>query len=232
MFSFHASVPQAFAKAAVVISVAARHETNPDLNPSLALAIRRARAINMPKSNIENAVNKFSQKGSGDAWEEVLYEGSGPCGSAVMIEVLTDNRKRIAPQLRSIFTKHDGSLGTSGSVGWMFERTGVIVSSGEAAVLDAATEAAIDAGADDVEELEEERLLVYCPPGSLALVREAIEGVHPDAVEGVEAASLEYIASTTVHLEDEASMETFAHMLEALEENDDVQQVYHNVEGL
>ena len=228
---------QAFAKMSLAISVAARHESDPDKNPALALAIRRARAINMPKSNIENAVSKFSQKGSGDAWEEVLYEGSGPAGSAVIIEVLTDNRKRIAPQLRSIFSKHEGNLGTSGSVGWLFERTGVVVCHGATAVLESAMEAAIDAGASEVEELEthEEQekggILVYCPPSSLPAVREAVERNHPEPEDGVEA-SLEYVASSTVALEDEAARETFSRMLEAFEDNDDVQQVYHNVEGL
>jgi len=93
---------QAFAKMSLAISVAARSEADPASNPALALAIKKAKSVNMPKSNIENAINKFSNKGDGDAYEEVLYEGTGINGTAVMIEALTDNRKRTAPQLRSV----------------------------------------------------------------------------------------------------------------------------------
>ena len=185
----------------------------------------------MPKSNIENAVNKFSQKGSGDAYEEILYEGSGVAGSAVLIEVLTDNRKRIAPQLRSIFSKHGGALGTSGALAWMFERKGVIMCQGKE-YIESATEAAIEAGAEDIEEIEtDERLLVYCSVSDLSTVREAVESVVADPEECVES-SLDYIATTQVTLDDDESRGTFVTMLEALEDNDDVQNVYHNVENL
>src|SRR5438105_6890342 len=142
---------QAFTRAARDIMLAARQGGgNPEANFRLRMAIEKARAVGMPKDNIQRAVERASGSGDGAALEEILYEGYGPGGVSVMVEAATDNRNRTAPEVRSAFSKHGGSIGTPGSVAYQFTQRGVIViaaSDPEAAAMDA-----IDVGAEDVEE--------------------------------------------------------------------------------
>lgn len=177
----------------------------------------------MPKDNIERAIARGSgASGDGAAYETVTYEGYGPAGVAVYVEAVTDNRNRTAADVRSIFTKSDGSLGETGSVAWLFERHGVILVSGTADE-DELTLAAADGGADDVER-EGDSWRVTSAPEVLASVRAAIEGAGFE----VESGDLTMVPKTTIELGDEADAKKVLRLMDALEENDDVQDVYAN----
>jgi YebC/PmpR family DNA-binding regulatory protein len=152
----------------------------------------------------------------------VTYEGYGPNGVAVLVEALTDNRNRTAAEVRHIFAKNDGNLGTSGAVGWLFERKGVILVPDSADEEDVMLVAA-DAGAEDIQH-EESSYEVICAPDDLTAVRAALE----DAGIDVESAELTMLPKTTVRIEDESAARKLLHLMDALEENDDVQDVYAN----
>jgi YebC/PmpR family DNA-binding regulatory protein len=210
---------QLFSKLTRAIIVASR-DGGPDPAGNLALqnAIEKAREASMPKENIERAI----ARGSGVAYEAVTYEGYGPAGVAVYVEAVTDNRNRTAADVRSIFTKSDGSLGESGSVAWLFERRGVVLVSDDADE-DELLLAAADGGADDVER-EGDSWRVTSAPEALAAVREAITA----AGFTVESADLTLVPKTTVELADESAARKLIRLMDALEENDDVQDVYAN----
>jgi YebC/PmpR family DNA-binding regulatory protein len=177
----------------------------------------------MPKDNIERAIARGAGTSSdGDAYEHITYEGYGPSGVALFVEALTDNRNRTASDVRHIFTKNDGSLGEAGSVAWLFERKGVILVP-DSADEDELTLAAADGGAEDVVR-EGSSFEVISAPDELQAVREALEG----AGIGYESADLTMLPKTTVPIEDEAAAKKLLRLMDALEENDDVQDVYAN----
>ncbi|MEX0673968.1 MAG: YebC/PmpR family DNA-binding transcriptional regulator [Gaiellaceae bacterium] len=216
---------QEFTKLTRAIIVAVR-EGGPDPASNLALqnAIEKARHASMPKDNIERAIARASGEGAdAAAYEAVTYEGYGPGGVAVYVEALTDNRNRTASDVRHFFSKHDGNLGESGSVAWLFERKGVVLVPADGVDEDELTLAAADAGAEDVE-LEESTYRVTCAPEQLAAVREALES----AGFPVEDAQPTMLPKTTVAVDDEATARKIVRLLDALEENDDVQGVYAN----
>jgi YebC/PmpR family DNA-binding regulatory protein len=214
-----------FSKLSRAIIVAAK-EGGPDPSGNLALqnAIEKARSYSMPKDNIERAIARGSGADSdAHTFETVVYEGYGPSGVAVIVEALTDNRNRTASDVRHAFDKHDGNLGTSGAVAWLFERRGLVVVPAEGVDEDELTLAAAEGGADDVS-LDGSVFEVVSAPEALTSVREAIEA----AGFSVESAELTMVPKTTVEVDDESSAKKIVRLMEQLEDNDDVQDVYAN----
>jgi YebC/PmpR family DNA-binding regulatory protein len=214
-----------FSKLARAIIVAAK-EGGPDPSGNLALAnaIEKAKSYSMPKDNIERAIARGAgTDADASAFETVVYEGYGPGGVAVIVEALTDNRNRTASDVRHLFSKHDGNLGGSGAVAWLFERRGVVMVEADAVDEDELTLAAAEGGADDVQ-LDGSSYQVLAAPESLVAVREAIEG----AGIAVEGADITMVPKTTVAVEDEAAAKKLLKLIDALEDNDDVQDVYAN----
>jgi YebC/PmpR family DNA-binding regulatory protein len=214
-----------FSKLSRAIIVATR-EGGPDPAANLGLqnAIEKARSYSMPKDTIERAIAKGSgADAESAAFETVVYEGYGPEGVAVLVETLTDNRNRTASEVRHLFSKHGGNLGTTGAVAWQFERKGVVVVSADGVDEEELLLVAADAGADDVEQ-DGSSFQVSSPPSELVAVREALEagGFH------VESAELAMIPSTTVAIEDEGTARRLLRLVEGLEDFDDVQDVYAN----
>jgi YebC/PmpR family DNA-binding regulatory protein len=214
-----------FSKLSRAIIVAAREGgADPDGNIALANAIEKARANSMPKDNIERAIARGSGADTdGEAYETVLYEGYGPSGVAILVEALTDNRNRTAADVRHIFAKQDGNLGATGAVAWLFERKGVVLVDAARYDEDEVMLAAADGGAEDVEP-DESSLRITTAPEDLHAVREALEGagIQPDA------ADLTMLPKTTVEIEDEATARKVLRLMDALDDNDDVQDVYAN----
>lgn len=213
-----------FGKLSRAVTVAAREGGgDPDMNPALALAIQKAKDANMPHDNIQRAVDKGTGAGSdAETYERITYEGYGPGGVAVLVEVLTDNRNRTASDVRYIFSKNGGKLGTSGSVAYLFERKGVILVPKDSADEDELMEVALEAGAEDVQ-LDEAHYRVVTSPGEFMTVRGELE-----------AASIEYESSeislepqNTIQLDANTARQTLR-LIDSLEENDDVQEVYAN----
>jgi YebC/PmpR family DNA-binding regulatory protein len=187
-------------------------------------AIEKARSYSMPKDNIERAIARGSGADSdAHTFETVVYEGYGPSGVAVIVEALTDNRNRTASDVRHAFDKHDGNLGTSGAVAWLFERRGLVVVPAEGVDEDELTLAAAEGGADDVS-LDGSVFEVVSAPEALTSVREAIQ----TAGFSVESAELTMVPKTTVEVDDESSAKKIVRLMEQLEDNDDVQDVYAN----
>jgi YebC/PmpR family DNA-binding regulatory protein len=213
-----------FSKLAREITVAAKQGLpDPDMNPRLRLAIQNARAENMPKDNIERALKK-AEGGDAEAYEEIRYEGYGPGGVAVIVEALTDNRNRTAGAVRSIFSKNGGSLGETGSVAFMFDHVGEIVYPAGSIDAEEMLEAAIEAGADDVQS-DDDRHLVTCTFESLGDVSKALEERLGEA-DSVKAA---WRPQTTTPVDEEKAA-TLVKLVGALEDDDDVQNVYANFE--
>jgi YebC/PmpR family DNA-binding regulatory protein len=214
-----------FSKLSRAIIVATK-EGGPDPGGNLALqnAIEKARSYSMPKDNIERAIARGSgTESDGQSFETVVYEGYGPGGVAVIVEALTDNRNRTASEVRHAFDKNDGNLGTSGAVAWLFERRGVVLVSASGADEDELTLAAAEGGADDVS-LDGSTYEVVSAPEALTAVREAIEG----AGFAVDSAELTMRPKTTVEVADESAAKKILRLIDQLEENDDVQDVYAN----
>jgi YebC/PmpR family DNA-binding regulatory protein len=197
---------------------------DPASNPRLRAAVIAARDANMTKDTVDRAIKRGSGQEGGEAYEEVRYEGYAPNGVAVIIEALTDNRNRTASDVRSIFTKHGGALGETNSVGFMFSRVGEIIYPLEAASADAMFEAALDAGADNVETTGEIHEILTSVE-NFAAVREALEKKFKTARSG----KLVFRAQTTVPLGEEPA-KAVLEFLDALDDNDDVQTVYANYE--
>ena len=197
---------------------------DPAANPRLRAAVLAARQANMPKDTVERAIKRGAGGEGGEAYEEVRYEGYGPAGIAVIVEALTDNRNRTASEVRAAFTKAGGALGETGSVGFMFDHIGEIVYPASAASGDDMLEAAIEAGAADVES-DEERHTVYAAPEDFNSVRDALEERFGPA----DSARLGWRPKTTTAIDDETAAGLFK-MLETLEDSDDVQNVYANFE--
>jgi YebC/PmpR family DNA-binding regulatory protein len=213
-----------FSKLSRAIIVAAK-EGGPDPANNLALqnAIEKARSYSMPKDNIERAIARGSgQDADAATFETIVYEGYAAGGVAVIAEALTDNRNRTAADVRHIFAKHDGNLGEAGSVGRLFERRGVVVVDGGADE-DELTLVAAEGGADDVQR-DGSTWEVTAAPEHLTAVREAVES----AGFAVENAELALIPKTTIEVDDESQAKKVLRLIDALEENDDVQEVYAN----
>jgi len=216
---------QAFTKLGREITVAAREGgPDPDGNARLRQAIQRAREASMPTDTMERAIKRASGNAEGAALEEVGYEGYGPGGAAVLVAALTDNRNRAVAEIRSAFTRAGGSLGESGCVAWLFEQRGVIAIEDGGRDPDELGLQAIDAGAEDVR-VEDGIIEVLTLPVDLETVRTALEG------QGVKVASAEtaLVPKTTIPLDDRNAVATLR-LMERLEELDDVQRVYTNLE--
>jgi YebC/PmpR family DNA-binding regulatory protein len=214
-----------FTKVAREIAVAARAGGgDPDANYRLRLAIDKARSINMPADNIKRSIEKATGGGEAEQFEEIVYEGYGPGGVAVLVEAATDNRNRTAAEVRSIFTKTGGQLAGSGAVAWQFEVRGLITVPREGIDPDEVALAAIDAGAADVD-TESDPIEIYTEPAELYTVRKALE----DAAIKVEDAESAMIAKQTVSL-DADHVRKALRLVELLEDLDDVQRVTTNVD--
>jgi YebC/PmpR family DNA-binding regulatory protein len=214
-----------FSKLSRAIIVAAR-EGGPDPAANLALqnAVEKARSYSMPKDNIERAIAKGSgADADGSSFETVVYEGYGPEGVAVLVEALTDNRNRTASEVRHVFTKNGGNLGATGAVAWQFERRGVLLVTADGVDEDDVVAAAADAGADDVE-LDGSTYQVSCAPEALRSVREALE----HAGLSIESAGLSMVPKSTVVIAEESTAKRVVRLIDGLEEQDDVQDVYSN----
>ncbi|CAA6606286.1 conserved hypothetical protein [Rhodospirillaceae bacterium LM-1] len=197
---------------------------DPAANPRLRAAIQEARANNMPRDTIERAIKRGQGGDDGANYEEVRYEGYGPGGVAVIVEALTDNRNRTASDIRSAFSKNGGNLGETNSVSFQFDRVGAIHFPAKAASADAMFEAALEAGADNVESGEEGHD-VTCAMDDLGMVREALEAKFGTP----ESARLEWRPKVTTPIDGEAA-ETLLKLLEVLDDHDDVQRVASNFE--
>jgi YebC/PmpR family DNA-binding regulatory protein len=195
-----------------------------DKNPSLRGAVQAARAANMPKDNIERAIKRAAGGEDGTNFEEIRYEGYGPGGIAIIVEALTDNRNRTASEVRSAFSKHGGSLGETNSVSFMFDRVGAIAYPDDVASADEVFEAAVEAGASDVESLDDGYEII-CDPDDFSSVRDNLSERFGDPRE----ANLTWRPQTTVAA-DEDQAQGLLKLLEALDESDDVQRVSANFE--
>ena len=213
-----------FGKLAREITVSAKLGTpDPAMNPRLRAAVIAARAENMPKDNIERAIKKASG-GDGEHYEEVRYEGYGPGGVAVIVEVLTDNRNRTAGEVRATFTKSGGNLAETGAVSFMFDHVGVIEYDAKVASGEAMFEAALEAGADDVVSSEDGHE-IYAAPDHFGSVAKALEAKFGEPRK----AALTWRPQNTVAVDDEQG-EKLLRLIENLNEHDDVQNVYANFE--
>ncbi|MFN3532251.1 MAG: YebC/PmpR family DNA-binding transcriptional regulator [Candidatus Brocadia sp.] len=212
-----------FSKIARMITVAARRGGgDPDMNPKLQLAISKARAVNMPKENIERAIQKGIGGGEASELFECLYEGYGPHGIALMVEILTDNKNRTAPEIRKIFERFGGNLGESGCVSWMFEKKGLIIVNSNNLNEDELMMLVLDAGADDLQKVGDV-FQVICPQTNLDTVKKAIESKNIR----IESAEVSWIPKSNIDLDDAAGRKVLG-LMEALEDHDDVQNVYSN----
>jgi YebC/PmpR family DNA-binding regulatory protein len=214
-----------FSKLSRAIIVAAK-EGGPDPSGNLALAnaIEKARSYSMPKDNIERAIARGSgADADAQAFETVVYEGYGPSGVAVIVEALTDNRNRTASDVRHVFSKNDGNLGGSGAVAWLFERRGIVLVDAEGVDEDELTLAAAEGGADDVTR-DGTSFVVTSAPEYLVTVREAIEAAGMP----VASAELSMVPKTTIEVAEAGAAKKILRLMDALEENDDVQDVYAN----
>ncbi len=213
-----------FTKVAREIAVAARAGGgDPDANFRLRLAMDKARGVNMPMDNIKRAIERATGSGEGEQFEEIVYEGYGPGGVAVLVEAATDNKNRTAADVRSIFTKAGGSLAGAGAVAWQFEPRGLIAVQPEGRDPDEVALAAIDAGADDVDVSDPERVEVYTSPADLERVRKALDS----AGIAVESAENAMIAKAHVELDANRARQNLR-LIEQLEDLDDVQRVTAN----
>jgi YebC/PmpR family DNA-binding regulatory protein len=214
-----------FSKLSRAIIVAAKDGGgDPSGNLALQNAIEKAKSYSMPKDNIDRAIAKGTgADADAAAFETIVYEGYGPSGVAVIVEALTDNRNRTAGEVRHTFAKNDGNLGTAGAVAWLFERRGIVLVDAEGADEDELTLAAAEGGADDVE-LDGTTFSVSCDAQNLAAVRAAVE----EAGFTVDSAELTMVPKTTVEVGDENEAKKILRLIDQLEDNDDVQEVYAN----
>ncbi|AAS12004.1 MULTISPECIES: YebC/PmpR family DNA-binding transcriptional regulator [Treponema] len=216
---------QLFTKFIKEISIAAKMGGgDPATNPRLRTAVLKARAANMPKDNIERAIKKGTGELGAVNYEELLYEGYGPGGVAVLVEVLTDNKNRTAASVRNIFTKSGGNLGATGSVAYMFNRKGVIEYDAEVVSEEAIMEAALEAGAEDIA-TEDGVITVTTDPNDFASVLEALQEKGFESV----SAAVSMVPDTYVALDADTTQKALK-MIDKLEEDDDVQTVSSNIE--
>jgi len=215
----------AFSKIAKEITVAAKMGGGDiNFNPRLRVAVDKAKGINMPKDKIDNAIKKGTGELEGVSYEEVTYEGFGPGGIALLVACLTDNKNRSASEIRSLFGKNGGNMGSAGGVAWMFEKKGLIVVASSATTEDTLMETALNAGAEDMGAVGE-TFQVTTAPSDLWVVREAIEkaGIK------IESANLTMVPKNMTAV-DAGTGRTVVKLIEALEDHDDVQNVYTNAD--
>lgn len=207
------------------ITVAARTGgLDPEFNPELKVAIDKAKSENMPNDNIERALKKAAGDQAAADFEEILYEGYGPSGVAVMVTALTDNRNRTAPDVRHAFDKNGGNLGTTGCVSFMFDKLGtIIIEKSDKVLEDELTLQAIDLGADDIEVLDDAYEITTSPENFLA-VKNGLE----EAGFEIAAGEIGYLPQNYVDLEDEEDIKKMTKLIDMLEDHDDVQEVFHN----
>jgi len=214
---------KAFTKLIKEITIAAREGGgDPAGNPRLRLLIDKAKEINMPQENTMRAIKKGTGELPGTTYEEIVYEGYGPNGIAVIVDILTDNRNRVVSELRHIFTSKGGNLGASGSVSWMFEKLGVVRATGKTTE-DELLEALIDYDIKDIKQ-DENFFSVFCDPHALEDVRQKMQklGLHIDS------AQLEWVPKNTTNLPDNQAEKAYD-FLSALQDHDDVNNVYTNL---
>ena len=196
---------------------------NPAENSKLKDAIAKAKAANVPNDNIERIIKKAAGETGGNDYEELIYEGYGPCGVAVVVETLTDNRNRTAGEMRHYFDKCGGNLGQSGSVMFMFDRKGIIAIEGEGHDEDEVMEAALEAGAEDFN-FDGDVFEITTAPNDLGTVRDALEEKGYSFL----SAEVQYIPQTMTAIDDEEMSVKMEKLIDMLEENDDVQSIWHN----
>ncbi|MBL7188373.1 MAG: YebC/PmpR family DNA-binding transcriptional regulator [Phycisphaerae bacterium] len=215
---------KAWSKIARMLIVAAKQGGgDPAANLTLRYAIDKAKAANMPKDTIEKAIKKGTGDLGGASFEEVLYEGYGTNGVAIMIEALTDNRSRTGPEIKRIFEKHGGSLGTSGCVNWMFSKKGLITVNMEGADEEQLMEIALNAGADDMEAAGEV-FEITCDPSAYEQLKQTLQ--EKEIV--TEVAEISMVPQTTIDIGDEQKAKRIISLMEAFDDHDDVQNVYAN----
>jgi YebC/PmpR family DNA-binding regulatory protein len=215
-----------FAKLSREVAVAARlGGGDPDMNPRLRMVLLKCRAASMPKDNIDRAIQKATGSGAEANFEELVYEIYAPGGVAILANITTDNRNRAAGEIRSIVTKAGGSIAVQGAVSRLFQKRGQIIIARDAAEEEAVMEIALEAGAEDFK-TEDQGYEILTAPAQFEAVHKAIE------VQGIrcEAAEVTALADLTVPLNDEPTIKAVTRLLEALEDHDDVQQVYSNAE--
>lgn len=215
-----------FTKIAREMTVAVKEGgADPSTNSKLRDCIAKAKAANLPNDNIDRCIKKAAGGESKDEYEDLVYEGYGPCGVAVIVETLTDNRNRTAGDLRHYFDKFGGNMGQTGCVSFMFTRRGVVVvENGENNLVeDAVLEDCIEVGGEDME-LTEDIAQIFCGTGDVGSVREGLEAKGYTVL----SAQPEYLPSTETEIEDPALVNKMSRLLEMLEDNDDVQNVWHN----
>ncbi|UTW50629.1 YebC/PmpR family DNA-binding transcriptional regulator [bacterium SCSIO 12827] len=212
-----------FAKLGREVTVAARQGPDPNFNAALRLAVANAKALNMPNDVINRAIQK-AQGSDAENYEEIRYEGYGPGGVAVIVEALSDNRNRTASEVRTAFSKNGGNLGETGSVAFMFDRVGQITYPADVAGAEAMFEGALEAGAEDVES-DDENHTITCQPDDFAAVRDALEERFGEPEE----ARLAWKPQNSISV-DEGTAQTLLKLIDALEDNDDVQRVAANFE--
>lgn len=208
-----------FTKIGNQIAIAARSGADPSMNPALAMAIDKAKAANMPLNNIERAIARVSDKSAAQL-QEVMYEGYGPGGVAILVECATDNLNRTYPEVKNAFNKHGGSIAEKGAVAFQFTRRGVIVAQGAGEDL---LMAAIDAGAEDVQE-EDGEMIIFTAQGDLAKVRDALKAADITVTQ----AELSYEPNSTIEVTDEATQGKIMRLMDALDELDDVSNTFTN----
>ena len=212
-----------FTKIAREIIVAVKNGgPDPENNSRLKDVIAKARSNNMPNDNIQRTIKKAAGSGDTDSYESITYEGYGPNGVAVIVEALTDNHNRTAADVRHAFDKFGGNMGTTGCVSFMFDNKGVIIIENEDIDEDEITMDALEAGAEDIE-IDEDAIEITTAPEDFGAVREALEAKYT-----ISDAQVSMVPQTMTELTDPDSIKNMGRMLEMLEDNDDVQDVYHN----
>ena len=209
-----------FTKLGNEIALAAREGADPEMNFRLRLAVQKAKQANMPAANIDRPIARGAGTAGGAALEELVYEGYGPAGVAVMVEALTDNRNRTASDVKSTFSKYGGNLGSTGSVSYMFDKKGIILCK-TSADKDEMSLVAIEAGAADIDD-SGDQLVVYTAPKDLEAVKEAL------GEENVDSADVELVPNQTVHVEDEGKARSIMKLIGFLDDLDDVSSVTAN----
>ena len=211
----------------MIVAVKEGGSGDPANNSRLAAVVSKAKAANMPNDNIKRAIEKGLGAGSGDSYEAVTYEGYGPQGVAVIVEAMTDNRNRTASEVRHAFDKYGGNLGAVGSVAWSFDRKGVIIVDNEEQEIDEdkMIEDALESGADDVS-AEEQVFEIYTPSETVAEATDALEKLGYKFL----SAQSEMVPQNYIALTAEGDIKNMEKMIEILEDNDDVQNVWHNYE--
>ncbi len=209
----------------IIVAVKTGGSGDPANNSRLATVIAKAKAANMPNDNIKRTIEKALGAGNTDSYESVTYEGYGPGGVAVIVEALTDNRNRTAPEVRHIFDKYGGNLGATGCVSWSFDQKGVIIIEREDLDEETVMMDALEAGAGDME-AEEECFTIYTDPADFGAVLEALE----EKGYAFLSAKVEMVPQNYVTLTAEGDIKNMEKLIDLMEDNDDVQAVYHNWE--